>query len=99
MLRQYTTIFLRIYEMLSDCPGAGDWTKIHHKAQPPHEVSATFHCSNRMIFPSLFTYRNPIKLPQKVSNKLPLHNHFLVKTPLLLDFTMQVQLVKNTPKR
>ena len=34
--------------------------------------------------------------------KLPLHNHFsevdMWKHPLYLDFTMQVQLAKNTPK-
>ena len=40
-------------------------TKIHHKAQPPHEVNTSFHCSNQVILPSLFTCRNPLKLPQK----------------------------------
>ena len=59
-----------------------------------------------MISPSLFTCKNPLKLPhkpKKESKYLSLHNHFPVadmrKHYFFLDFTMQqVQLAKNTPK-
>ena len=80
-------------------PG-GDLTKSHLKAQPPLEVSTPFHCSHRMILQSLFTNKNPLKLPQKVSNQISttISSGRLVKTPPFLDSTMQVQLVINTPK-
>ena len=78
----------------------GDFTKAHRKAQQPHEVSTPFHCSHQMILPSLFTNKNALKLPQKVSNYIStaISSGGLVKTPPFLDSTMQVQLVKNTPK-
>ena len=47
-----------------------DLTKIYHEAQPPHEVSTPFHCSQQMTLLSPFTCNNPLKLPQKESNYL-----------------------------
>ena len=67
----------------------------------PHRLDRTpFHCSPQMILPSHFTSKNPQKLPHKVSNynSTTIISGRLVKTPLFLDCTMQVQLVKNTPK-
>ena len=54
----------------------GDLTKIYHKTQPPHEVSTPFRCSHQTILSSLFTCKNPLKLPNY--HKIPLHNHFAV---------------------
>ena len=81
-----------------------DLTKTHHTIslnhKPPHEVSTAFHCYHQMILPSLFTCKFPLKLPQKVSNYISttIFSGRLMKIPLFLDFTMQVQLVKNPPK-
>ena len=64
------------------------FTKIHRKARSPHEVSTPFHCSNYMIFPSLYTSENPLKLPQKsqINFLQPSFSGRLVKTPPFSTF-------------
>ena len=54
-----------------------DLTKIHRKAQPPHEVSTTFNCSHQMILPSLSIISNAKKIV-----KLPLHKQLLSGLPV-----------------
>ena len=81
-------------------PRGGGLTETHRKAQPPHKVSTPFHCFHQMILPSLFTSRDPLILPEKcqITSSQPLLVLDWWKHPLFLDFTMQVQLVKNTHK-
>ena len=53
-------------------------------------------------FVALFTRKNPLKFPQKESNYFSTTTyHWLTceNTPVFLDFTMQVQLVKTPLKR
>ena len=69
--------------------GAGDLTKIHQKAQPLYEGSTPFHCSLQLILSSIFTCKNPLKLPQQESNYLSTttFSGILVKTsPLFPRF-------------
>ena len=63
--------------------GCGGLIKIYYKAQPPYEVSTPLHCSLQFILSFLFTCKNPLKLPQKVSNYLSTTtlSGKLVKTP------------------
>ena len=55
-------------------------TKIHHKAQPPHEVSSPFHCSCQIILP--YHTFSLTKIPSITSKrvKIPLHKWFSLVT-------------------
>ena len=62
---QILAMFFKLlpYQVLYMQSHGGDLTKTSHKAQPPHEVSTPFHCSHQIILPSLYTGKNPLKLP------------------------------------
>ena len=85
--------------------GGGDLTKIYYKTQPPHEFCAPYHSTAAVTVSRWLCC--PFSHSKILSNnhkkvKVSLHHHFSVvelwEHPILLDFTMQVQLVKNTPK-
>ena len=86
--------------------GRGTWPKSTITFSNYMRLGPKFHCARPMIFFHPFhmqkSHQATIQKQQKRA-KLPLHNKlsvgwWLVKTPLFLDFTVQVQLVKQTLK-
>ena len=61
--------------------------------------SNPIHCSHKMLLPSFSPGKIPLNYMYLKKCQITIFSGRLVKTPLLfLDFTMQVQLVKNTPQ-
>ena len=82
-------------------PG-GNLTKIHRRAQTSHEVSSTpsFHCFHQWFFHPFWLAEIPSNYHERRQIISP-HQIFTVvdkRKPLYLDYTMQVQLAKNTSK-
>ena len=70
------------------CPG-GDLTKIHHNAQPLHEVSTPFHCSHHCSYHPFSLAKIPSNYHKKSQNTSPqpLFSGRLVKTPPLCMYS------------
>ena len=101
----FLLIFLSYFPLVPSPlnPAGGVLTKIYYKAQPPHEVCAPYHSTAAVTVSRWLCC--PFSHSKILSNnhkkvKVSLHHHFSVvelwEHPILLDFTMQVQLWSKT---
>ena len=80
--------------LLFVCQRGGDLTKTQRKSQHPHSTALArwfYHPFSVIKTPSTYCKKSQLIM-------CPLFSVRLVKTPLSLDLTMLVQLVKNTPE-